>query len=131
MKQYPHLAEMGIRHPAQIKQFSVNSINYIDALRITYERPKGSHLPSSRTYTFPRVKRTVNVGADGGEGATVMETNPDLTAALAELRQICEKRQHNGSLASEILEEIRLLEEDIAMRGEHIKTLVARIKTDD
>ena len=49
MKSYPRLSEMGVLHPLQISGYSVNSIDYIDVLRITYDRPKGSKLPGART----------------------------------------------------------------------------------
>ena len=131
MKNYPNLAEMGVLHPGQIEQFSVHSINYIDVLRITYKRPSGSLLPVVRTYKFPRVKRTINVSAALPAGETVMETNPKLADALKELKQICEKRKHKKGIASAILDEIRMLEEDLAMRGDYIKTLVEQIRSQD
>ena len=52
---YPTLSQMGVESPKQIANYYISSINFIDVLRIVYERPKNSYLPSSRTYKFPRV----------------------------------------------------------------------------
>ena len=123
MESYPLLKEMGVLHPLQIASYAVNSIEYTDVLRIVYERPKGSKLPGARTYRFPRVQKALKK-----EGApAVMESNPALKAVLAELKDVCARRTENLDVATLILEELRLLEEDIALRSEYLKTLVEKI----
>lgn len=119
---YPTLAEMGVESPKQIARYYISSLNYVDVLRVTYERPRGSILPSSRTYKFPRVQ-------DEGEGTAsgVMRTHPKLRAALEELDSIMEAKTSKETITQEILNEIELLEEDIAMRTECLKVLVGRI----
>ncbi|HZX22791.1 MAG TPA: DUF3461 family protein [Woeseiaceae bacterium] len=117
---YPTLAEMGVESPKQIARYYISSLNYVDVLRVTYERPKGSILPSSRTYKFPRVQ-------DDGEASGVMRTHPKLRAALEELDSIMAAKTSKETITQEILNEIELLEEDIAMRTECLKVLVARI----
>ncbi len=69
MKSYPRLSEMGVRHPLQISSYSVNSIDYIDVLRITYDRPKGSKLPGARTYQ-------VSARAEDSGGGRELRTSP-------------------------------------------------------
>ncbi|WP_405237582.1 DUF3461 family protein [Lentisalinibacter orientalis] len=119
---YPTLAEMGVESPKQIARYYISSLNYVDVLRVTYERPKGSILPSSRTYKFPRVQE------DGeGKAAGVMRTHPKLRAALEELDSIMAAKTSKETITQEILNEIELLEEDIAMRTECLKVLVGRI----
>lgn len=127
MESYPLLAEMGVLHPLQIASYSVNSIEYTDVLRIVYERPKGSRLPGSRTYKFPRVQKVLKKGAAADDAPTVMESDPALKAVLAELKDVCARRTENLDVAALILEELRLLEEDIALRSEYLKTLVEKI----
>ncbi|WP_405224103.1 DUF3461 family protein [Lentisalinibacter sediminis] len=119
---YPTLSEMGVESPKQIARYYISSLNYVDVLRVTYERPKGSILPSSRTYKFPRVQ-------DEGEGKAsgVMRTHPKLRAALEELDSIMAAKTSKETITQEILNEIELLEEDIAMRTECLKVLVGRI----
>lgn len=124
MKTYPTLSEMGILHPEHIDSFSINSIGYTDVLRIAYERPKGSILPLTRTYKFPRIQKTVQ-GAS--EPAAVMESNPAFHAAIEELKSIHDAKGNKQNVAGEILEELRLLEEDISLRSEYIKGLVSKI----
>lgn len=114
---------MGVLHPLQIASYSVNSIEYTDVLRIVYERPKGSKLPGSRTYKFPRVQKALNKD----DAPAVMESDPALKAVLAELKDVCERRSENLDVAGLMLEELRLLEEDIALRSEYLKTLVEKI----
>ena len=128
MKEYPQLSAMGVKSTKHIDKYAVNSIGYTDVLRIVYERPKGSFLPSSRTYRFPRVQRE-STDADGTP-QVVMETNPALRAALDELQDILKAKISPEDVSSAILEELRLLEEDIAMRNECIRMLVGKIKGD-
>ena len=128
MKPYPHLTEMGISNPQQIESFSVNSIAYTDVLRIVYERPKGSVLPSSKTYKFPRIQKSVKKEGDTGKSDVVMVSDPALQSALEELRQIIEAKEQDQDIAAAIVEELRLLEEDIALRSDYIKALAEKIK---
>ena len=127
MKSYPHLSEMGVLHPLQISGYSVNSIDYIDVLRITYDRPKGSKLPGARTYKFPRVQKSVAAGGAADKSAAVMESDPALRTILEELQHVTKLKGENQDIAQLMREELRLLEEDIALRSEYLKTLVDKI----
>jgi len=129
MNTYPHLAEMGVLHPEQISNFSVNSIAYTDVLRIVYRRPKGSVLPLTRTYKFPRVQKSIELGAKATKKKTVMESDPSFRAAVEELKDLMKSKKRKHDTANAILEELRLLEEDIALRAEYIKELVGTIKS--
>ncbi|MGB5621165.1 MAG: DUF3461 family protein [Gammaproteobacteria bacterium] len=128
MKTYPRLTEMGVLHPQQISNFSVNSIAYTDVLRIVYRRPKGSILPLTRTYKFPRVQKAAEIGVKKRKVKTVMESDPALREAVEELQDLMESKQQKQEVADSILEEIRLLEEDIALRAEYLRELVSKIK---
>ena len=125
MKDYPHLSEMGVIHPQHIESYSVNSIGYVDVLRIVYERPKGSLLPQTRTYKFPRVQATATTG---GKEETVMNSSPDFRAAVDELDSVLESKDSARDVAEHILDELRLLEEDIALRSDCIKTLLGKMQ---
>lgn len=127
---YPTLHKMGVESPKQIDNYYISSINFIDVLRIVYERPKDSYLPSSRTYRFPRVPSSDGSGDSDSrmeKDAGVLETHPMLRTALEELQKIFAARSSKESIAAEILNEIALLEEDIAMRSECLKVLVSKI----
>ena len=130
-KSYPTLAELGVESRKQIDRYYVTSINLVDVLRIVYDRPSGSFLPSTRTYKFPRVQDTVAVGGKDGHEAPVMRSHPKLRAVLAELDKLLETKTRTESIAASILEEIELLEEDIAMRTECLKALVSKIPAAD
>jgi hypothetical protein len=128
MKEYPQLAAMGVTSIQDIDKYAVNSIGYVDVLRIVYARPKGSFLASTRTYRFPQVQREGKV--EDGTTQVVMERNPALRAALDELQDIMKAKTSTEDVASAILEELRLLEEDIALRNESIRMLVAKLKSE-
>lgn len=127
MNDYPKLTEMGILHPGQIDRFQVSGFSNYDVLRVIYMREKGSILPANRTYKFPRVQKTGVVNKETGQTAVVMESNPDLRAALAELTTLLEAKQRKQDMAASVLEELLSLEEDVAMRSERIRELVNQI----
>ena len=102
-------------------------LNYVDVLRIVYDRPKNFFHPSSRVYKFPRVQDAVKGGDDKGKGQVVMKTHPLLLQAVDELKTILEARSTKHSITADILSEIELLEEDIALRSECLKRLVKKI----
>lgn len=119
---------MGVLNPEQIENFSVNSIARTDILRIVYERPKGSVLPVTRTYKFPRIQKSSVVDSGTLQTEYVLETDPAFRAALGELQEIMEAKGNNQDVAAAILEELRLLEEDIALRSDSIRTLVGKVQ---
>lgn len=125
---YPTLSDMGVESPKQIDNYYITSINLVDVLRIVYQRPPGSFLTSSRTYQFPRVQEDVAAAAGGDEKeSAVLNTHPMLRAAVKELQAILIAKTSKESIAAELLGEIKLLEEDIAMRSECLKALVRKI----
>lgn len=128
MTDYPRLAEMGVLHPRQIAYFSVNSIGYDDYLRIVYERPKGSFLPTSRSYRFPR--QQVELVSDAGSSKTdvVMESSPEFREAVAELEVIMSTKESKHDLAAMMLDEVRQLEEEFSMHTEYLKDLIEKVR---
>jgi hypothetical protein len=128
---YPTLSEMGVESPKQIDNYYITSMNLVDVLRVVYDRPKGSFLTSSRTYKFPRAQEVVAGGSADGKETVVMSAHPMLRAAMEELQTILEAKSSKENIAAQILSEIELLEEDIAMRSECLKVLVSKIKAVD
>ena len=109
---------MGVTHPEEIVEYSVSGVDYVDFLRIFYARPKGSILPVSRTYRFPRVQTDEQR----------MKANPALQEALNELKAIEAAQSHKQNIAEAMQEQIKRLEEDIALHTEQLKTLIAKIE---
>ncbi len=58
MTEYKTLREMKIKRPDQIDRYSVQSLENTDVLRVVYKRKKGSFLPDSKRFRFPRIKKT-------------------------------------------------------------------------
>ena len=88
MSDYPKLTEMGVRHPLEIEKFAVHSAAQTDILQITYNRKKGSLLPVSRRYKFPRIKKSVVVDSGTRQTETMYESAPALRQALRELERL-------------------------------------------
>ena len=127
MKNYPRLSEMGVQNPQQIEKFAVYTTDSFDVLRIIYQRQKGSLLPVSRKYKFPRVKKSVMVDSGSRQTDVIFESTDAFREALHELQAIKASRSEGADLAALINEELRLLEEDIKLRAEYIRSLVAKI----
>jgi Protein of unknown function (DUF3461) len=127
MSNYPHLTEMGILNPQEIEKFAIYSTDKLDVLRIIYQRKKGSLLPFSKNYKFPRVKKSVLVDSGTRDTALIFESTEAFRSALHELEALKVDKTKGDDLAALILAEIQFLEEDIALRTEYIKSLVGKI----
>ena len=127
MSDYPKLTEMGIQHPQEIEKFAVYTVGYTDILHITYDRKKGSLLPVSRRYKFPQLKKSVIVDSGTRQTETLYESTPAFREALHELEQLKLAREKGQDIAGLIREEIKHLEEDIALRAQYIQSLVDKL----
>ena len=124
MTEYNTLKEMKIKRPAQIDRYSVQSVDNTDVLRVVYKRKKGSLLPESKRYRFPRIKKTSL--EDGGRRKIDIrwEVNPFLQKAVSELDQILATKISEQKRREIIMDELRLLEEDAAHRIAYIRRLI-------
>lgn len=127
MSEYQRLTQMGIQNPQQIEKFSVYTVEHTDILQITYDRKKGSLLPVSRRYKFPQQKKSVMVDSGTRKTQVVYESAGAFREALHELEQLKIKRAEGKDLAAQIKDEIRLLDEDISLRLQYIKTLLDKL----
>lgn len=127
MKNYPHLKEMGVLNPHEIEKFAVYSTDDEDILRIIYKRKKGSPLPVSKKFKFPRVKKSVIVDSGSRQTGIVYESVAAFRDALHELEQLKLAKTKSDDLASVIADEIKFLEEDVALRISYIRSLVEKI----
>ena len=128
MSEYPRLTEMGIQNPQQIEKFAIYTVDHTDILQITYDRKKGSLLPVSRRYKFPQDKKSVLVDSGTRQTEVVYESVGAFREALHELEQLKAAREKGQDLAALIKEELRLLEQDIALRLQYINTLADKLK---
>ncbi len=127
MKNYPRLQEMGIQHPQQIEKFAIYTTDEIDVLRVIYVRQKKSLLPVSRKYKFERIKKSVLVDSGTRQTELIYESDPAFREALSELNQLMDEKSQADNLPELIAEEVRLLEEDVALRIDYIKSLTKKI----
>ena len=127
MSDYPKLTEMGVQHPEEIEKFAVYTIGHTDVLRIIYDRKKGSLLPVSRRYKFQQVKESVLVDSGTRQTETLYKSTPAFREALHELEQLKTIREQGQDVAAMIREEVKHLEEDIALRAQYIRSLVDKL----
>jgi hypothetical protein len=127
MSDYPKLTEMGIKHPEEIEKFAVYTVGNTDVLRIIYDRKKGSLLPVSRRYKFPQVKESVMVDSGTRRTEVLFKSTPAFREALHELEQLKLARDKGLDLAAMISDELKHLEEDIALRTQYIQSLVDKL----
>ena len=126
MRKHTNLIEMGVENPKQIARFTVHEANNTDVLRVVYSRKKGSILPVSKTFKFPRIKKSVLV--DGGTQLTqvLYESAPIFANALIELDEIIEDNNNVDELNQILEDEILQLEAEMSSRIDYIKMLIAK-----
>jgi hypothetical protein len=127
MSEYPRLTEMGVQNPQEIEKFAVYTVGNTDVLRIIYDRKPGSLLPVSRRYKFPQVKKSVMVDSGTDKAKMMYESSGAFREALSELERLKTEREKGQDVAALIREEIRHLEEDIALRTQYINSLIDRL----
>ena len=127
MSDYPRLTEMGIQNPQEIEKFAVYTVGNTDILRIIYDRKKGSLLPVSRRYKFPQVKKSELVDGGTDHAQMMFESSGPFREALAELEQLRAAREQKQDVAAMVREEIKHLEEDLALRKQHIESLLEKL----
>ena len=128
MRDYPRLTEMGVKHPKQIAYFSVSSLDQTDYLRIVYERPKGSLLPTSRIYEFPRVQKDADAEDHEDAPEFVMVSCPEFREAVAELQKILSARESRQDLVETMLKQVQQLEEEVTMHTDYLKYLIEKVR---
>ncbi len=131
MTEYKTLREMKIKRPSQIDRYSVQTVEHADEhtdiLRVVYKRKKGSLLADSQRFRFPRIKKT-SVEDSGTRKMDIRwEISPFLQKAVSELDQIISTQLSRKDTIKLILDEIRRLEEDAALRMDYIRSLINEI----
>ena len=127
MSNYPALSAMGIQNPEQIARFATFMADNTDILRITYDRKKGSLLPESRKYRFPRLKKSTLVDSGTRKTEVLFESSQEFRNAVAELDDLLDTRYTADQARALIAEEVQHLEEDVAARISYIKSLVEKV----
>lgn len=125
--QYPALTAMGIKNPSQINHFTVyTSQQEMDVLRIKYARPKGSFLPVTRSYKFPR---TPKPQAQDGTMVTVYEVSPQLATAMNELDQIVDNRQSVKEVQQNLSHELDRIQSEFQADIDGLRQLINKLDT--
>ncbi len=128
MSAYPALLSLGINRPHEISSYTLSSTNDVDILRIRYTRQKGSLLPTSKKFKFPR--RPIP-GIHPKPGQSVMtEISPALEEALEELSQLLSKDLTLKDRKSELLRELDEFEEYICLQIAEFKAEIEKLEAE-
>lgn len=128
MADYPTLHEMGISSPETIDRYSLQTINNMDILRIVYKKHKGSILPDSKRFRFPRTEKLSPGDGKGRENQFYYEVSPVVHKAMAELDKIVQAKRERSHQLELIKEEIQRLQEEASTRIDYISSLVAELE---
>ena len=126
MKRNITLTEMGVTNPDDIARYTIYTVQDADVLRIIYAREKGSLLPVSKTFKFPRVKKSVMVDSGTRKTQVLFERNPIFENALTEIEAILEKQKNKDALNQVLADEILQLEAEMTSRIDYIKSLLEK-----
>lgn len=127
MSKFEALTAMGIQNPEQIARYALYMVDNTDILRIIYDRKKGSILPVSKKFKFPRLKKSTLVDSGTRQTEVVFESSQEFRNAVAELERLLKKKSSKDDLKKLIAEEVQLLEEEAALRLEYIKSLIKKL----
>lgn len=120
------LAEMGIRNPQEIIGYTLFTVHNKDVLRINYKRKKGSLLPVSKRFTFPRYQKLVP-SDKAGEQSLLDEVSPMLLRAIEELDGLVKMKNNNESVKKALVEEIGYIEQELHARLNALKVMVDKL----
>ena len=127
MSEYKALDQMGVQNPEQIDRFAFYTVDKTDILHIVYNRKRGSVLPVRRKYKFPQVKKSTLVDSGTRQTQVLYESAPVFRNAITELNRIMKKKESKEDMQKIIADEVRSLEEDVALRIDYIKSLVKKL----
>ena len=128
MSEYSTLHEMGISHPETIDRYSLQTVNNMDILRIVYKKQKGSILPDSKRFRFPRTEKMTPGDGNTKETHIYSEVSPVVRKAMAELDTIVKAKRNRSKQLALIKEEIQRLQEETSGRIAYIESLVSELK---
>ena len=126
---YPTLTQMGITNPEEISRYSMQKTDYnFDVLRIVYKRAKGSLLPSSKKFKFPRSMKVIEQDGGNRKSETITEISPTLSKAIMELHKIVNNKHSREEQKEIIADEIQRLEEEMKTRITYLKSLISNLE---
>ncbi len=128
MSAYPALLSLGINRPHEISSYSLSSTNDVDILRICYTRQKGSLLPTSKKFKFPR-RPIPGIHPQPGE-SLMTEISPALEEAVEELSQLLSKERSFQDRKTELLRELDEFEEYVSLQIAEFKAEIEQLEAD-
>lgn len=105
---YPALKNLGVNRPYEISGYTLSTESDVDVLRIRYTRQKGSLLPKSRRFQFPR-RPLAGLPVEPGN-TPITEISPALEEALTELSSLLSDNKSRTERKEDLVKEINELE---------------------
>lgn len=129
ISKYPHLAQMGVQNPQEITGYTLYHVApATDVLKIKYQRPKGSLLPITRSYSIGRSPHVRVIDSGSGKTEEFYEISPILSQAVAELDSIVDNKASADELKQQILAEIERMQVEFTTEINALRQLVNKIK---
>ena len=128
MKKNIALTEMGVANPDHIARYTIYTVLETDMLRIIYLREQGSLLPVSKTFKFPRVKKSVLVDSGTRQTQVIFERNPALVNAVIEIDTLLDEKKDKDQLNQVLVDEVLQLEAEMTSRIDYIKSLIDKAR---
>ena len=127
MSKYPALTAMGINNPKEIERFALYMADNTDIIRIVYNRKKGSILPVSKKFKFPRLKKSTLVDSGTRQTEVLFESSQEFRNAVAELEALIDIKHSADELRKLVEDEVRAMEEEVASRSDYIRSLLDKL----
>ena len=127
MSKYPALTAMGINNPNEIERYALYMSDNTDIIRVIYDRKKGSILPVSKKFKFPRLKKSTLVDSGTRQTEVIFESSQEFRNAVKELDDLIDHKHDDKELRKLVEQEVRAMEEEVAARSDYIRSLLEKI----
>lgn len=124
---YPNLESIGIRNPAEIKQYSLRQEGDEDILKIYFRKSSGMLLARSSKFKFQRQIKRVSGGQNTHNYTELSEISPTLHKIITELDSLTEQENSENELKQQILSDLKHLRSVVDSKIEEIEHKLERL----
>ena len=127
MSKYEALSAMGVMNPGEIDRYALYMSDNTDIIHIIYDRKKGSILPVSKKFKFPRLKKSTLVDSGTRQTEVIFESSLEFRNAVAELDDLIDTKHSADDIRRLVEEEVRTMEEEVEARSDYIRSLLEKL----
>ena len=118
---------MGVMNPGEIDRYALYMSDNTDIIHIIYDRKKGSILPVSKKFKFPRLKKSTLVDSGTRQTEVIFESSLEFRNAVAELDDLIDTKHSADDIRRLVEEEVRTMEEEVEARSDYIRSLLEKL----